>query len=299
MKGTYTFALLLVIPLAIVSFLLFLVRHSTIAIFHPQGTIAFQERNLMIIAALLMLLVVIPLFVLTFAIVWRYRAENTTAKYTPNWDHDTLDEFIWWGVPLAIIVVLAVLTWQSTHALDPFRPLSSTTPPITIEVVALNWKWLFIYPSLGIATVNFVEFPEQTPVNFEVTADAPMNSFWIPQLGGQIYAMTGMVTQLHLMADDPGDYTGVSSNFSGAGFSGMTFTARSVSNADFAAWVTSVQKSPQILTPEMYRVLEEPSENTPATYYASTTQDLFDTIVMKFMTPMGVSQNMQMQGMSQ
>jgi len=174
--------------------------HS-IAVLNPQGFIANKERGLIVTITLLMLIVVIPVFALTFAIAWKYREGNTAARYSPEWDHNRWVEAVWWAVPLVLITVISMISWSSSHELDPFRPLRSANPPITIQVVALQWKWLFIYPDQNIATVNFVQFPANTPVDFQITSDAPMNSFWIPQLGGQIYAMAGMSTQLHLMEE--------------------------------------------------------------------------------------------------
>src|SRR5476649_775967 len=178
----------------------------TIAVLSPKGQIADKERHLIILATLLMLIVVVPVYVMMFVIAWKYREGNTKARYTPDWDHSNGLEFLWWAIPMAIIAVLSVITFKSSHELDPFKALSSTKPPITIQVVALQWKWLFIYPNQNIASVNYFRMPANTPVDFEITADSPMNSFWIPQLGGQIYAMPGMSTELHLMADGVGKY---------------------------------------------------------------------------------------------
>jgi cytochrome o ubiquinol oxidase subunit 2 len=232
-----------------------------------------------------MLIVVIPVFVLTFGIAWKYRASNTKAKYSPDWDHNRTAETIWWLIPTAIIGVLAIITWQSSHDLDPYKALDSARKPVTVQVVALQWKWLFIYPEQGIASVNMLEFPEDTPVNFEITGDAPMNSFWIPQLGGQVYAMAGMTTKLHLMADKPGNYDGSSANLSGQGFAGMRFTAKAVTQADFDAWTTSMRRSPTALTTSEYNNLAKPSENNAVKSYVATEPDLYDRIIMKYMMP--------------
>jgi cytochrome o ubiquinol oxidase subunit 2 len=252
----------------------------------PQGQIALQERNLIVFAILLMLLVVIPVFILTIVIANRYRAGNRNAAYTPEHDHDLVAEMTWWAIPCIIIGALAFVTWQSSHTLDPFRPLSSSVRPITIQVVALDWKWLFIYPEQGIATINFVEFPEGTPIDFEITADAPMNSFWIPSLGSQIYAMPGMVTHLHLIADHAGTYRGMSANFSGAGFSGMTFVAQSVSRTDFDQWVRSViQNSSHNLDTETYHRLVTPSTHVPPMFFYPIDTHLYTNIVNTYLSP--------------
>jgi cytochrome o ubiquinol oxidase subunit 2 len=194
-----------------------------------------------------------------------------------------------------IVAVLGVIAWQSSNALDPYKPLQSNMPTITIDVVALDWKWLFIYPQQGIASVNLVEFPENTPIHFYLTADAPMNSFWVPQLAGQIMVMPGMTTQLNLAASRTGDFNGFSGNISGEGFAGMAFTARSVSQTEFDQWVAAVQASSTPLTEDSYAALAAPSEYNPVTYYAPV-EDVFDATIMKYMTP-GTSMDMNMSGM--
>ncbi len=251
----------------------------------PQGPIASQERGLIITSVLLMLLVVIPILILAYTFAWRYRAGNPKGKYDPERTHGVLRELVWWMIPATLVAVLAVINWKSTHALDPYQPLVSNAPPLTIQVVALEWKWLFIYPAQGIATVNFIQFPENTPVHFELTADAPMSSFWIPQLGSQIYAMTAMMTQLNLMASTTGEFTGKDTEINGAGYAGMTFTAKSTSEADFNAWVASVKQSSSTLDQNAYNALAAPSENNSPAYYSSVEGGLFDGIIMKFMVP--------------
>lgn len=256
-----------------------------IDILNPKGLIAVKEYNLLVFTTLLGFIVVIPVFVIAIVIAWRYREGNTKATYTPNVSGNRLAETIWWAIPIILITILSVVTWISTHDLDPHKPLTSNVKPITVKVVALDWKWLFIYPEQNIATVNLVQFPANTPVNFEITADAPMNSFWIPQLGGQIYAMAGMTTKLHLNATENGDYKGVSANISGEGFSGMKFTARATSKDDFDAWVATIKESPTDLTTAEYATLAAPSKNNPVSFYASSTEGLYDTILMKYMMP--------------
>lgn len=260
-----------------------LVHGHTVSILSPAGTIADQQRSLIEFAAILGLVVIVPVFALTFFIVWRFRDGNVKARYRPNWDGNTKLEAIWWGIPCAIILVLAVVTWQSSHSLDPTRKLQSSTKPMTIQVIALNWKWLFIYPEQNIATVNYVQFPEDTPIHFEITSDGPMNSFWIPQLGGQIYAMAGMQTTLQLMADHPGTYAGSSANLSGKGFAGMKFSAVSSSQADFNQWVQSVWETPNRLTLSELTRLSYPSENAPVALYGARDEGLYDTVLMKYM----------------
>jgi len=262
-----------------------LLHNHTIAVLSPKGTIAKQELDLLVTATLLMLIVVIPVFVLTFTIAWKYRAGNPNATYAPDWDHSRAAETVWWAVPFLLILVLSVITWRSSHELDPFKPLASTNQPVTIQVVALQWKWLFIYPQQRIATVNYVRFPVNTPVNFVITSDAPMNSFWIPQLGGQIYAMAGMSTRLHLIATAAGSYYGSSANLSGQGFAGMNFIAKATSQTDFDAWVATSKQSPNALTWDEYAKLARPSQNNPTSTYSLAGADPYDTVVMKYMKP--------------
>lgn len=276
------FALLLLIILILA--IIFTVRTEMIVL-TPKGMIGIEQRNLLVIATLLMLIVVIPVFVLTFWIVWRYREGNKKASYAPNWGHNTLAEIIWWGVPCVIIIILGVINWISSYNLDPYKPLQSNKKTMTIQVIALNWKWLFIYPEQNIASINFIQFPEKTPIHFEITSDAPMNSFWIPELGGQIFAMPGMRTELYLIADQKGEYRGVSANLSGKGFAGMTFMAKASSENDFEKWVREVKNSGAPLDMQTYNALVEPSEYNQVAYYVLKDRVLFDWIIMKEMIP--------------
>jgi cytochrome o ubiquinol oxidase subunit 2 len=257
--------------------------HHPPALLSPRGVVAARERRLMITATLLMLIVVIPVYVLTFLIVWRYHESNRHVRYEPDWDGDRRLEFTWWAVPTIIIAILAVVTWNSSHSLDPFKSLDASRPALKIQVVALQWKWLFIYPQQNIASLNFVQFPKDTPVEFNITADAPMNSFWIPQLGGQIYAMSGMSTKLNLQATSYGSFDGSSANISGRGFSSMKFVAKSSSDADFQSWVTSVKKSSDKLSLAAYDDLSHPSENSQVISYAAADPELYNKVLLKFM----------------
>jgi cytochrome o ubiquinol oxidase subunit 2 len=280
---TFFATLLAVIITAMVTWLF--LNRSDISVLNPEGTIAKQQADLLFFALLLSLVVVVPVFILVFYIARKYREGNKKSKYSPNWSHNKTLEFVWWGIPITLIAVLGVITWKSSHDLDPYKPLASDKKPITIQVVALEWKWLFLYPEQNIATVNYVEFPEKTPVNFEITADAPMNSFWIPKLGGQVYAMAGMQTKLHLEANKPGVYQGSSSNLSGEGFAGMKFTVRSSTESNFEGWVKSIQKSPDTLSLNAYNKLAQKSKNNPEAFYASYDTGLFDGIIQKYMSP--------------
>lgn len=275
---------LLIVGILVALVLLFLHRNS-ITILNPQGEIANKQRDLMVFTFLLGMIIVIPVFAMTFYIAWKYRAGNKKATYRPDWDHSKAAETVWWGVPILLILILSVVTWKSSHDLDPYKALASSAKPVEIQAVALEWKWLFIYPEQNIATVNYLQIPEKRPINFKITADAPMNSFWIPKLGGQVYAMAGMETKLHLMADETGVFRGSSSNISGKGFAGMNFEVRASSEKDFNAWVKTVKQSSHKLGPEEYAELEKPSENHKVTLYRSRQAALYDNIMMKYMMP--------------
>ena len=265
----------------IVEWAVLLLKGGDFVVLNPKGLIGMKERDLMVASVLLMCIVVIPAIVMTILFSWKYRESNKKATYSPDWAHSRVLETIWWGVPCLIIIVLSVITWRSSHELDPFKPIDSPVKPMTIQVVALRWKWLFIYPEQNIATVNTIQFPEKVPLVFEITADAPMNSFWIPQLGGQIYAMPGMKTKLHLIADELGTFRGSSANLSGEGFAGMVFAAKATTQEDFDQWVLSVKQSPDALTQEMYDGLVKPSTYNRAATYVLKESELFERIVMK------------------
>lgn len=282
MKKTFKIAIVVLLLLGATALSALYISSNNIAVLEPKGMIGEKERELIIIASLLMLIVVIPVFVLTWAFAWRYREGNEKAKHAPDWEHNYIAEYCWWGVPVVIIIVLAVITWKSTHDLNPFKPIVNGKKPVTIQVIALDWKWLFLYPEQGIATVNYIQFPEKTPINFEITSDAPMNSFWIPQLGGQIYAMPSMRSKLHLIANEPGNFRGVSSNISGKGFAGMRFIAESCSEEDFLDWVHWVKQSPKHLGMDEYNHLHKPSEYNSVEYYSLMQKDLFDQVLMKY-----------------
>jgi cytochrome o ubiquinol oxidase subunit 2 len=282
--------ILLIIVLALYYF-----SHHVVAVLEPMGPIAMKEKNLLLLASGLMLIVVIPVFVITFYIVYKFR-DGHKGKYKPEFDHSILLETTWWLIPTALILVLSIVTWKASHQLDPYRPLASSVKPINVEVVALNWKWLFIYPEQNMASVNMMHIPIDTPVNLYLTSDAPMNSFWVPQLSGQIFAMPGMSTQLHLMATNSGSYYGSSANISGSGFSGMHFTTKATTSSEFNNWVLKAKKSPNALNNHEYGMLSQPSENNPTTLYNSTQNGIYATIINKYMMP-GTQMSSMMDGM--
>lgn len=255
---------------------------ASMPVIDTRGSVGNAERDTLFAAVAVMLVVVIPVFILTFFISFRYRETNKKARYTPDWASSKKLETIWWGVPIAIIAVLSVITWQTSHSLDPFKPLSSDKPALQVQVVALQWKWLFIYPQYGVASVGEFALPVNTPVAFSITSDAPMNSFWIPQLGGQIYAMAGMSTKLHLDANKTGDYKGVSANLSGEGHSSMTFVAKARNDADFASWIAAAKKSQQLLDASTYEQLRMPSKFEKVQYYQTDSTDLYGAVVKRY-----------------
>ena len=254
----------------------------------PSGDIAMQQRDLILISTGLMLLIIIPVIFLTLFFAYKYRAANKEAAYEPDWDHSTGLELIIWSAPLLIIIALGAITWISTHTLDPYRPLDrigenrgvpTGVKPLEVQVVALDWKWLFIYPEQGIATVNEMAAPVDRPITFRISASSVMNSFFVPALAGQIYAMPGMETKLHAVINHPGVFDGFSANYSGAGFSHMRFKFHGLANADFDKWVQATKDAGGALDRPGYLELERPSEREPVRKWASVTPDLFDAIV--------------------
>ncbi len=282
-----------IVAISFFSLLFFLTRDHTFTILQPVGTVGIVERDLLVRALLLMCIVVVPVILLAIFIGWHYREGNTKAKYTPNWEHSKMEELIWWSIPLEIVLVLGALTWTSTHALNPELPIVANTPPVTIEVVALPWKWLFIYHEEGVASVNELAIPVGRPVTFHITAQAPMNSFWIPALSGQMYAMTGMKTVLNVLTHTAGTYEGRSANYSGDGFAQMTFTVHALNQTSYDAWIQTARASGTILTPESYAVLARPSDRGPVQYFSAVTVP-FEDIVTNGMTDMQAEHGHQM-----
>ena len=276
------------LPLAATAFSLSLAACSKIhgGVLEPAGLVAKQERTLLFDSVALMLIVVIPVIIMSFAFAWRYRASHKTSEYKPNWSHNNHLEAVWWGVPCVIIVILGILTWRTTHSLDPYRKLAVPGKPLLVEAVALRWKWLFIYPEQHIATVNYLELPKDRQVEFYITADAPMSSFFIPQLGSQIYAMAGMRTRLHLQATQVGSFEGMNTQYNGNGFANMKFTVNVVQPTDFNRWVAKTKQANSILNLAMYKKIVRPTENRfPATYYSAVYPNLFKRIMQQYTMP--------------
>lgn len=283
MKKSYKWLIALLTILAMIAASVVFIKTHNIPVLEPKGFIGEKEKDLIITASLLMLIVVIPVYIFAFYFSWKYR-EGSNAKHTPDWEHNTIAEVCWWGVPFIIITCLAVITWKSSFELSPFKDIASDKKAVKIQAIALQYKWLFLYPEEGIATINYIKFPVNTPIKFEITADAPMNSFWIPQLGGQIYAMPAMRSSLNLIASEQGSYRGLSANISGTGFAGMTFEAISTSDDDYSSWISKV-KSKTWFSLDDYNRLVKVSENLPQADYALGKKDLFDFILMKYMQP--------------
>ncbi len=268
--------------------LTFLGGCSTILLFDPKGPIGEAERFVIIAAIVLMLIVIIPVFIMALWFPRKYRASNTESAYMPKWSHSAKIEFFMWAVPIAIVAVLAILAWTSTHSLDPYKPIHSADKPINIEAVSLDWKWLFIYPDQNIATVNQITFPVNVPVSFKLTSDTVMTSFFIPQLGSQIYAMAGMQTRLHLLADKPGTYAGHNQQLSGRGYADMHFKVNAVSREEFQSWVQKIGQSREKLDLDRYEKLAKPSAGYhPVTYFSSVKPDLFEYILRKYNPTLG------------
>lgn len=257
-------------------------------VMQPSGDIAVQQRDLIIIATVLMLLIIVPVMAATLYFAWKYRASNTDAEYAPDWDHSARLEVLIWSAPLAIIIVLGAITWITTHKLDPYRPLERIdaarpvpqgVKPLTVEVVAMDWKWLFLYPDYGVASMNEFAAPVDVPITFKITASSVMNSFYIPALAGQVYAMTGMQTKLHAVINKEGAYQGFSANYSGPGFSHMHFDFHGLSQQGFEAWIAKVKSTGTPLGREQYLTIEKPSQREPARYFKDVDTKLYQAIL--------------------
>lgn len=252
-------------------------------ILNPKGVITFEERQLMFDALALMLIVVLPVIIMSIAFVWRYHQSKDTSEYRPKWSHNTMLESIWWGVPIAIIMILGVMTWTTTHELDPYNSIPAKGETLQVQVVSLPWKWLFIYPDQNIATVNFLEIPKDRQVEFFLTSDnEPMSSFFIPQLGSQIYTMAGMRTQLHLVATESGTFVGLNTQYDGEGFSDMQFETKVVDEAELNQWFQEVKSHEHGLTADVYQQLRQPSIGHAVQTFSSVTPDLFSTIIQSY-----------------
>lgn len=260
----------------------------------PSGDVAAQQADLIVWSTILMLIIIVPVIFLTLWFAWRYRESNQSATYKPDWDHSTTLELVIWAAPLAIIIALGALTWVSTHKLDPYRPLDRIgegkpvpegVEPLVVEVVAMDWKWLFFYPEQGIATVNELAAPLDRPIKFRITATTMMNSFYIPALAGQIYAMGGMETQLHAVINEAGRYEGFSANYSGEGFNKMRFEFLGMPDGEFNQWVSEVRADGEALSRARYKQLEKPSVDDPVQFFGEVAPGLYDAILNRCVDP--------------
>jgi cytochrome o ubiquinol oxidase subunit 2 len=243
----------------------------------PAGPIGAQQKVILRDAVTIMLAIVIPVILATLAFAWWFRASNTRAKYLPDWSFSGRLEVLTWSIPLMVVLFLGGIAWIGSHDLDPAKPIASPTPPLEVEVVSMDWKWLFIYPAHGVASVNQLVMPVGVPVHFRLTSSSVMNSFFVPRLGSQIYTMAGMTTQLYLQADQPGVFPGLSAQYSGAGFSKMRFDAVAVPPAQFADWIAQTRAKGGALDVAAYTELVKPSQGNPVATYGAVAPGLFDT----------------------
>lgn len=255
---------------------------QTAPIVDPKGPITAIQRDLLYAAFFIMLIVVIPVYIMVFWFIWRYRAKGGTGKYRPEWHKSTLIEVVIWSVPAAIIITLGYLTWTYTYKLDPYKKLTEPNKIVNVQVVALNWKWLFIYPDLGIASVNELAFPVDKSISLKLTSDTVMNSFLIPALGGQIYAMAGMTSELNLLADEPGRFRGRNTQYSGDGFSQQYFDAVAMTPDEFDKWVAKVRANHRPLSTLTYGELAEPTIAHDVEYFSFVQPQLFQIILRKY-----------------
>ena len=281
--------------------LLWLTGCNTVVL-NPSGDIAAQQAHLVVVSTLLMLLIIVPVMFLICLFAWRYRKSNTSAEYKPDWDHSTKLELLIWGAPLLIVIVLGLITWIYTHLLDPYRPLSrldenrpiaAGVKPLEIQVVSMDWKWMFIYPEQGIATVNELVTPIDVPVRFKMTSSTVMNAFYIPALAGMVYTMPSMETQLNAVMNKVGVYDGFSANYSGAGFSQMRFKYHGVNQADFDAWVEKTRAGNKLTRTE-FQALDKPTIKHPIMHFGSVDKGLYDLILNRCVAEGSVCMNTMM-----
>ena len=277
----------LLVPLGLfdLGLLLYIFIHDkNIALFQSKGLIAHEQRGLLIFALVLLMSVALPVILFLYYTAWKYRDSNPKATYAPHSRQSNFTTGVMWVFPIIVLLVFAPVLWMSTHKLEPNKALAGDKEPIVIQVISMRWKWVFMYPEQKIATVNFVQIPKDTPITFQLTADeAPMSSFWIPNLGGQLYSMTSHVNQLNLMGETLGDYPGSSAELNGNGFAGMKFTTRVSSTDDFNRWIDDVQQTDMVLDDDAYKALVKPSENNKVTLYSEYQADLYTKVVQKYM----------------
>jgi cytochrome o ubiquinol oxidase subunit 2 len=252
----------------------------------PVGPVGSGERTILLNALAIMLAIVIPTMLATVAFAWWFRASNERARYLPTWAYSGRLELIVWSIPALVVFFLGGIAWISSHELDPANPLPGKEPPVEIDVVSLDWKWLFIYPREGVASVNRLVIPTGVPLHLRITSATVMNVFFVPRLGSEIYSMYGMQSQLNLQADAPGEYLGLSAHFSGDGFSDMNFQVQAVSPAQFEAWAMSTHEGDgPSLDQAAYRLLLRQTQNVKPYTYPTVAAGLFDAILMQKLPP--------------
>jgi cytochrome o ubiquinol oxidase subunit 2 len=250
----------------------------------PQGPVAVAERQILFDSLGIMLAIVIPVILATLGVAFWFRASNRRASYRPDFVYSGRIEVLVWSIPLMTVLLVGGVAWVGSHDLDPRRPINAEVRPLRVQVVSLDWKWLFIYPDQGIASVNRLIVPVGTPISFELTSAGVMNSFFVPQLGSQIYTMAGMTTHLQLQADNAGSFPGISAQFSGDGFADMTFKADAVPGANFSQWVETARSTGPVLDAQAYADLAKPSKAVVPFTYRAVGSDLFTSIVMPEMS---------------
>ncbi len=254
-------------------------------IFDPRGPVGAAERIILLDSLAIMLVVGVPVILATLVFAWWFRASNPRAKYLPQWVYSGRLEVIIWVIPALVVLFLGGIAWVGSHDLDPYKPLPSAEAPLEVEVVSLDWKWLFIYPQQGVASVNELVIPAKRSVHFRLTSATVMDSFFVPQLGSQIYTMAGMATELYLIADQEGNYRGLSAQFSGDGFSDMHFDVRAVSDQDFSSWTTAIAAAGVPLDPGAFQTLLRPGNDPAPHSYSTVPPGLFDSVLMLPMRP--------------
>ena len=257
----------------------------TPAVLDPRGPVSLADRTILIDSLAIMLAIVVPTILATLAFAWWFRASNVKARYLPDWSFSGRIELVVWAIPLMVIILLGGVAWIGSHELDPATPLASKEKPIEVQVVSLDWKWLFIYPEQQVASVNELVVPAGVPIHFKLTSASVMNTFFVPQLGSMIYTMNGMATELHLQADQPGTFQGLSGHFSGDGFSDMHFEVRALPADGFAAWLNATRKSGGALDADRYTALARQSINLPVSTFGQVDPDLFAKVVSQQIAP--------------
>ena len=274
----------IIVAVLLVGLFAALLHGKQIDVLAPAGVVAEEQRQILMFALILSALVVIPVFVMLAVFSFKYRESNKKARYDPNWSENAVLEGVWWGIPIVIIGILGVITFQTSHSLDPYRKIGEGTKPLAIQVIGLQWKWLFIYPEHGVATLNYAPVPLEHPVHFSLTTEAPMSAFWIPALGSQIYAMNGMESQLNTKATKLGSYTGYNTNINGEGYAKMTFETDVVTEEAFADWVRKTKAEGSELDMKTYEKIAEPKAVTERRSYKLVDTELYTTVLHRNMS---------------